>query len=226
MVVSRKVLAFRNRQFEQVSKCIHHVTSIWSAPFQRAGQSRLSPTLSAKARRKAVSLCVKSCWSCPAGKKLKKKKGKRWKKESIEKQNSIDVVHMHHTMLWQDALLLSGLCFILIALVVIAWQLTLGLYSSLPFITKYYNMFTISPGIAIQSHDQHGCLQHITYNSFILVRMCLHSLHWCNLVQSFTAKKISSCPNSAQVVEEELAMSASTHEGNRHRRKCTAQNPS
>lgn len=225
MVVSRKVLAFRNRQFEQVSKCVHHVTSIWSAPFQRAGQSRLSPTLSAKARRKAVSLCVKSCWSCPAGKKIKKQE-KDGKRRALKRKIALMSFTMHHTMLWQDALLLSRLCFILIALVVIAWQLTVGLYSSLPFITKYYNMFTISPGIAIQSHDQYGCLQHITYNSFILVRMCLHSLHWCNLVQSFTAKKISSCPNSAQVVEEELAMSASTHEGNRHRRKCTAQNPS
>ena len=121
------------------------------------------------------SLC-KKLLKLSCGKK-NKETGKRWKKESIEKQNSIDVIHMHHTMLWQDALLLSGLCFILIALVVIAWQLTVGLYSSLPFITKYYNMFTISPGIAIQSPDQYWGLKHITYNSFILVRMCLHSLH-------------------------------------------------
>lgn len=148
-----------------MSTRVHRVRSIWSAPFQRAGQSRPSPTLSAKARRKAVSLCVKSRWSCPAGKNMKNRKKREGHWIALMSPT------MHHTMLWQNILLRYSSA---IALVVIAWQLTFGLYSSLSFLTGYYDMYSTKflQALPCNSMINMGGLKHSTTRShaFTLVQ--------------------------------------------------------
>ena len=190
-----------------MSTRVHRVRSIWSAPFQRAGQSRPSPTLSAKARRKAVSLCVKSRWSCPAGKNMKNRKKRR-------ALNSIDVIH--------DASYYAVAKHFATPPQLLSWWLHGSLL--LDFTVPCHSLRDTT--ICTPQNFSRRChaIPWSTWGGWSIVQLVRMRLHWCNLVQSFTAKvNVSTCPNSEQVVGEELAMSASTHGGNTHRRKCTAQ---